>query len=121
VDFLESVRGPEFLGLYLGWFVVTWIGMMIVRHNVADNAITSLTGLVLFEALGVARYVIGSRHGMQNWEFLFVMMIVGAIFFLARAKNFSSGSGGFWTGSCGGGGCGGGGCGGGGCGGCGGS
>ena len=115
------MTGPEFLFLYIVWFLTTWLGMLIIRHRVADTWATTLTGLVCFEAVGVARYIIGSAQGMHKWEFLFLIMGVGALFFVVRAENFSNGSGGSWTSSgCGGGGCGGGGCGGGGCGGCGG-
>jgi hypothetical protein len=57
---------------------------------------------------------------MHKWDFLFLMMGVGALFFLVRAHHLNHGSGGSSGGGCGGGGCGGGGCGGGGCGGCGG-
>ena len=120
MNFLETMRGPEFLAVYGGWFVVTWIGMLIVRHKVSDGWWTTLGGLLAFESVGFARYLIGTAHGLHKWDFLFLMMIVGALFFLARTDHFSSGSNGSWS-SCGGGGCGGGGCGGGGCGGCGGS
>src|SRR5262249_37020441 len=101
---------------YAGWFLVTWIAMLIVRHRVADTTTTTVIGLVCFEAVGVAGYIIGTAQGMHKWDFMFAMMIIGGLFFLVRAENLSSGSGGA---GCGGG-CGGGGCGGGGCGGCGG-
>ena len=122
MTFLETMRGDKFLVLYLVWLVVTWIGMLIVRHKVSDSIWTSGGGLFAFESLGVVRYYIGRAHGMHNWDYLFMMMGIGALFFLLRAENFKSGSDGGWGyTSCGGGGCGGGGCGGGGCGGCGGS
>ena len=121
MDFLETMRGHPFLLVYLGWFLVTWIGMLVVRYKVADTIWTSIGGLLAFESLGGVRYLIGSADGMHQWEFMFMMMIIGGVFFLARVDNSASGSNGGWSGSgCGGGGCGGGGCGGGGCGGCGG-
>jgi hypothetical protein len=120
MNFLETMRGPAFLGLYFGWFILTWGGMLLVRHKVADSVWTSLGGLVLFESVGVTRYLVGEAHGLHKWGFLFAMMIIGALFFLARTDSVRSGSGGWGGSSCGGGGCGGGGCGGGGCGGCGG-
>jgi hypothetical protein len=119
MNFLETMRGPEFLALYFVWFILTWGCMLLVRHKVVDCIWTSLGGLALFEGLGVTRYIVGEAHGMHKWDFLFAMMFIGALFFLARTDSFTSGSGSGW-GSCGGGGCGGGGCGGGGCGGCGG-
>jgi len=118
MNFLETMRGEPFLCFYLGWFLVTWICMLVVRYKVADTIWTSVAGLVAFESMGGARYLIGSAHGMEHWDFMFIMMFVGAAFFLARIDNSASGSS---SSGCGGGGCGGGGCGGGGCGGCGGS
>lgn len=120
MNFLETMKGPEFLALYLGWFVFVFCCVLVARKCGADSPITTSIGLILFEGLGVARLIIGSAHGMHKFEILFVMMFVGAILFLVRAENLSSGSGSSSGGSCGGGGCGGGGCGGGGCGGCGG-
>jgi len=121
MNFLQTMPGPTFLGLYFGWFILTWGCMLLVRHKVIDCAWTTLGGLVLFEGLGVTRYIIGEAHEMHKWGFLFAMMMIGALFFLARTDSFQSGSGsGRGSTGCGGGGCGGGGCGGGGCGGCGG-
>src|SRR5258707_11191141 len=113
MSFLHTMSGPDFLGLYFLWLLVTWIGMLIVRHRVADTWGTTVGGLFLFEGLGAARYFVGSAHGMHKWEFMFLMMVVGFFFFVLRAHNFSNGSGSGWS-SCGGGGCGGGGGGGGG-------
>ena len=122
MNFLETMRGEKFLLFYFFWFILTWFGMLTVRYKVSDTIWTSLGGLLAFESVGAARYLIGSAQGMHKWEFLIMMMGFGALFFLARSENSASGSNGSWGGSsCGGGGCGGGGCGGGGCGGCGGS
>lgn len=122
MSFLKTMQGPDFLVLYLVWFGLTWISMLVLRHKVSDTLLTSLSGLLAFEGLGVARFLVGSANGMHKWDFLFLMMGVGALFFVLRAENFESGSdGGSGVDSFGGGGCGGGGCGGGGCGGCGGS
>jgi uncharacterized membrane protein YgcG len=120
MSFLHTMTGPDFLGLYFVWFLITWIGMLLVRHRVCDNWLTTLTGLALFEGLGVARYFVGTAHGMEKWDFMFIMMFVGALFFAIRAEHLKQGSNGGWSSCGGGGGCGGGGCGGGGCGGCGG-
>ena len=120
MSFLHTMSGPDFLKLYFGWFLVTWIGMLIVRHRISDTSLTSVGGLFLFEALGAARYFAGKAYGMEKWTFLEIMMIVGGFFFILRAENFNQGSSSGCGSTTGGGGCGGGGCGGGGCGGCGG-
>ncbi len=139
IELLGTMTGSEFLTAYFVWFVVLWGGVKILRRCGYDSALTTLGGLALFEGLGVLRFVIGSGQGMQRWGFLFLMMVVGALFFVIRAGAFGGG-GGSSSSSCSAGGfivggtCGGGGssdngagssgdssCGGGGCGGCGGS
>ena len=133
--FLHTLRGPDFLLLFWVWFLVTFCSVLLWRWRVADSPLVSLIGLLGFEALGVARMIDGSAHGLHKWGFLILMMVAGGIAFFIRAKHFKTGggdgncSGGSWwssgcssgssgCGSSGGGGCGGGG---GGCGGCGGS
>jgi hypothetical protein len=118
MNFLYTMTGPSFLGLYCIWFLVTWIGTLFVRR-VSDTVLTSLGGLALYEGLGLVRYFVGKSHGLEKWNNLFLMMIIGALFFVVRSEHLNQGSNSGW-GGCGGGGCGGGGCGGGGCGGCGG-
>ena len=128
-NFLHTLRGPDFLLLFWVWFLVTFGGTLLLRWRGRDTPLTTILGLLCFEALGVARMIDGSAHGLHKWEFLILMMVIGGICFFIRANNFQFGggngscSGGSWWSSgssCsgGGGGCGGGG---GGCGGCGGS
>jgi hypothetical protein len=125
---LETLRGPEFLVVYAVWFFVCWSGLLFLRSCGLDRPLTTILALALFEALGLARFLIGSAMGLHRWTFLFLMMGIGALFFLTRARradggtrDTSSATSSFVDSSVGGGGCGGGGCGGGGCGGCGGS
>ena len=122
--FLHTMRGPDFLVLYAVWFVILFAAVLILRHTGFDNGFTTLGGLTLFLGLGIARIAVGTAHGMHNWSYLIMMMIFGAIFFLARLEQVSgsdSSSNSWWSSCSTGGGCGSGGCGGGGCGGCGGS
>lgn len=126
-DFLHTMKGPEFLFVYGFWFVAVFVVVLALRTMGHDTPLVSGLGLVAFEILGVARYLVGSAHGMHRWDFLGMMMLVGGCCFVFRAESLpgshrsgGSCSGGFSASSCsGGGGCGGGG--GGGCGGCGGS
>ena len=109
-SFLHTMKGPEFLGLFAGWFAVTFVTVLILRSCGRDTPLTTIVGLGCFELLGVARILVGSARGMHRWEFLFVMMVFGGVVFFLRAEHFESsrGLGGSSTG-CGGGGCGGGG------------
>lgn len=128
-SFFYKATGPEFLAGYAVWFVVLFAGSRVIQKSKTDNPLPTIVGLLLFEAVGLIRIVVGSSHGMHKWDFLILMMVVGGALFFARFENTggSSGSSSGWQSSCsssssGGGGCGGGGCGGGGggCGGCGG-
>lgn len=123
LSFLHTMRGPDFLVLFAVWFLITFCGVWLFRCRDRDTPVTTLLGLACFEALGIARIMDGSAHGMHNWAFLILMMIIGGLIFFLRAEHFQNdGSNGSCSGgssSCSsGGGCGGGG---GGCGGCGGS
>lgn len=121
MDFLSTVPGPVFLLIYLLWFFLVWATVLVLRQTGYDTKLTTIGGLVLFEGLGLVRFVLGSSHGMHNWTGLFIMMGVGALFFLVRLDHLGGGNS---SGSCSGGSvssCGGSSCGGGGCGGCGGS
>lgn len=128
---LETLRGPEFLLVYGFWFLACWSGLLFLRSCGFDRPLTTVLVLSAFEALGIARFLIGSAAGLHRWTFLFLMMGIGALFFLIRVRRSdgqirgtsnSTSSSSFVDSSIGGGGgCGGGGCGGGGCGGCGGS
>ena len=122
-DFLHTMKGPDFLVLYGGWFVITFGIVLVLRRQDHDNVMTTLAGLACFIGLGLARLIDGSAHGMHKWNLLIAMMIIGGFCFVIRLEQSSGGSsdGSSWWSSCStGGGCGGGGCGGGGCGGCGG-
>ena len=120
LDFLHTMKGPDFLCLFLLWFLATILTVVFLRKRGRDSVAITIAGFICFESLGVARIAVGSAHGLHNWSFLILMMIVCALFFVLRAKYFEgmAGAGGS---SCSGSGCGGGGGCGGGCGGCGGS
>jgi len=133
LNFLYTMKGPDFLVIYLGWFFALFTGVVILRALGFGNWRTTLGGLFLYEGLGIARYIAASSMGMHKFEFLFMGMFFGMFFFIFRFKTATGdnqGGGVFWVESNGGGGgsggcgsssCGGGGgCGGGGCGGCGG-
>ena len=115
-----SVRGPEFLTYY----VITLIGLLIasgvLRSRVQDIDEFRWMGFLIYEAIGVFRFIDGYALGMRRYLLLIALMVIGGAFFFTRAdhrrnRNNSDGSGcGAGTSGCGGGG------GGGGCGGCGG-
>src|SRR5215211_5843616 len=125
-EFLYTMKGPAFLGLYVLWFVVVFGIVVWLRTRGIDNQFVDFAGAAVFLGFGIIRLVAGSAHGMHKWGFLTFLMFVGAVVFFFRASTTSGGSSGSsgcggGGGGCGGGSCGGGGCGGGGCGGCGGS
>src|SRR5262245_38711294 len=109
-SFLHTMKGPDFLWLFVCWFALSFATVLILRWRGQDTPFTTAGGILCFEALGVVRIIVGSAHGMHKWDYLILMMIVGAIAFLIRAEHFkgSGKSGSSWW-SCGDGGCGGGG------------
>ena len=96
ISFLTTMEGPEFLALFAGWFVLTFVTVLVLRWRGYDTPFTTIIGLICFELPGVARIVDGSAHGMHKWVILILMMVVGGLGFLIRMKNFnrSDGSGG---------------------------
>ena len=80
-SFLHTMEGPEFLGLYLVWFAVVFVTVLILRWRGRDSPVTTVVGVACFELLGVARMIVGSAHGLHQWEFLIVMMILGGLAF----------------------------------------
>ena len=54
-DFLHEMKGPDFLGLFFGWFILVFGVVLIVRWRGHDSPAISLMGLLCFETLGVAR------------------------------------------------------------------
>jgi uncharacterized membrane protein YgcG len=139
-DFLGTMKGPEFLGLFIFWFFLMWGSLLFLRYRGFDTPVVTVGCLLIFEGLGVARIWIGSEAELHHWTILIVMMFIGPWFFVIRLEQLqefarnsrnnnnscSAGGGCSSSGSSGGSGsgsgCGGGGsCGGGGCGGCGGS
>jgi len=141
--FPHQMLGPSFLVYYGVCFVLLLVATWVLRLVWRDNWWLNFAALVVFEALGVHRYLTGTAQGMSKWGFLILMMVFGGLAFLFSTRRSSgreagdaeSPGGFYFLGSCstysggscsGGGGCGsscggGGGCGGGGCGGCGGS
>ena len=117
--FMATLRGPGFLLFFAIILVVTLFGINWLRKAWEDSLHVTLITLILFESLGVLRYIDGSATGLHRFTIMFIMMAVGGILIFARAEymanNSSSGGCSGCSSSCSG--CGGG-CG--GCGGCGG-
>jgi hypothetical protein len=86
-----GINGPSFLVLYFIWFLLTRLTVALLRARGHDTFQTTLAGLVAFEGLGLARIYDGSRHGMHNWDFLIVGMVVGGFLFLVRPTAGNSG------------------------------
>jgi uncharacterized membrane protein YgcG len=90
-DFLRTMTGPEFLVLFLVWFLLLFGAVLLLRRWGFDTPLTTFTGFALFESLGLARFVIGSTNDMHNWEYLLIMMPLGGVIFFARGANSSGG------------------------------
>lgn len=122
----ESMKGPEFITLYLVTFFALFLGAWTVRRTWRDLWAITIWAFFTFEAIGAIRLVTGYLAGMHKFGYTITAMTVGGLLFFVRARGdggygiagtCAGGCSGFTT--CGGGGGCGSGCGG-GCGGCGG-
>ena len=119
--FMLGLKGPGFLFFYGIVLVGIFVGLQLLRKLWEDSLHVSLVALILFEALGVVRYIDGTAIGMHRFGIMFIMMGLGGVLMFMRFESSfgsSSSSSCSWFGGCSscsgcGGGCGG-------CGGCGG-
>ena len=115
--FMATLKGPEFLVFYVVVLVAIIIAAARARARWEDSLSITLVGLIIYEAIGVLRYIDGSAAGMHKFDIMFLMMGVGGLLMFARAEHFSgnssssgcssSGCGSSCSGCGGGGGCGG--------------
>ena len=116
--------GVTFLLTYALLGVVLFVGQWMLRAGWYDGHAVSVAAFVIYESVGVVRYLHGHYQlGMEKFTIMFVMMGVGWLAFFLPIGGYGGGGGGGWIGCSGGGGCGGSSSscgGGGGCGGCGG-
>lgn len=94
-DFLHTIRGPAFLILFFAWLLAILGVVWSFRGTGKDTPLVTLIGLLCFEGLGVARFIVGSAHGMHRWGGLIFFMMIGAILILVRGVHFEKS-----TGSC---------------------
>ena len=100
IKYLGEVRGPEFLVVYAVMFVIFFAPVLVIRKVWQDHWVVTTAGLVAFEGLGVARIYFAAQQGKHRIGFLLIMMLLGGIIFLLRAKETGEGYG--ICGSCGG-------------------
>ncbi len=110
-----DMLGSDFIVFYIFTFIITILVNTLCRWYWKDILSVSILGFVLFELIGVVRYIDALNNDMQNFSGLQATMFIGGVLFFVRTKHFnntdnSSGD----CSSCSGGSCGGG------CGGCGG-
>jgi len=115
-SYIAPLNGPDFLFFYFFLFIGIWLSTAFMRKIWEDSVHVTLIALFIFEYVGLIRYLDASAAGMHKFNFMFIMMAVGAVLLFTR---YDHSSGNDWSdsSSCGSScsGCGGGG----GCGGCG--
>ncbi len=110
-----DMLGSDFIVFYIFTFIITILINTLCRWYWKDILSVSILGFVLFELIGVVRYIDASNNAMQNFSGLQATMFIGGVLFFVRAKHFNNtGNSSGDSSSCSGGSCGGG------CGGCGG-
>lgn len=115
-SYIAPLNGPDFLFFYFFLFIGIWLSTAVMRKIWEDSMHVTLIALLLFEGIGLIRFFDASAAGMHKFNFMFIMMAIGAVLLFSRydhsgSSNWSDSSG--CSSSCSG--CGGGG----GCGGCG--
>ena len=114
-DYTVDMNGPGFLGFYFLLFFIVWVFSSVIRWFWIVSDEVSKVGFVLFEGVGVLRFIDGWSLGMRDFEIMIIMMVLGGFIFFLRAEHMQgSGNSSGCSGCSSGGGCGGG------CGGCGG-
>jgi hypothetical protein len=96
VAFASDLKGPEFLGYYFVLLVA-----LLLSKSIFEDDLSRFAPFVLFETVGLWRYVEGSLHGMHRFGYLFGLMLVGGFLFFLSASSFSgSGRGASRTSRC---------------------
>jgi uncharacterized membrane protein YgcG len=88
---MATLKGPGFLFFYGVVFIAILISVSQLRKVWYDSAQISILGLIIYEAIGVARFNDGSAAGMHKFEFMFFMMVIGGFLMFTGWQN-SSGS-----------------------------
>jgi len=90
--FMATLKGPEFLFFY-GFVLIASIVVLAALRNIWEDSMhVTFLILILFEAIGVTRFIDGSNAGMHKFSIMFVMMGMGGIMMFARSDQFSSNS-----------------------------
>jgi hypothetical protein len=77
----NTLLGPQFLAYYL----VLWAGLRCCR-SALEAPLARFAPFVLFEGVGLWRYVEGSARGLHGFRYLFGMMLVGGLFFFVSGN-----------------------------------
>lgn len=87
--YVQDMRGTEFLTFYVIFFIVIWLSVVIFRTWLDSNSFVTYIGLIIFEAVGVFRYIDASAAGMSKFSYMYMIMFFGAVLLFLRMKDSS--------------------------------
>ena len=79
--------GPEFLKLFVIVGASALLICWVIRKAWRDEWIVRLLGLLLFEAIGVARLLCSDHPGVKRYDYMLILMIVAVLLFLVRIES----------------------------------
>jgi hypothetical protein len=80
-----TVRGPEFLVVFVGLLIVCWISSELFRVG-ADKVRVAIVPVIVFNSVGIARIWYGLQHQMHKFSLLVIAMHVGSILILLGSR-----------------------------------
>jgi hypothetical protein len=94
---MATLKGPEFLEFYLILFVAILALLIMLRKLWGDTLHLTVIALLVFEGIGIVRFMDASAAGMHKFQIMFIMMGVGGVLFFLRAHHMNDAS---WSSDC---------------------
>ena len=95
--YMASLKGPDFLEFYIIVFFTILVILILARRLWEDTMHVTLIALLIFEGIGIVRYIDASAAGMHKFQIMFFMMGVGGVLFFVRAHHTNNMS---WSSDC---------------------
>jgi len=95
--YMATLKGPDFLEFYFIVFIAILVILIVLRKLWEDSKHLSVIALLVFESIGLVRFIDASAAGMHKFQFMFIMMGVGGVLFFLRAHHMNNVS---WSSDC---------------------
>ena len=85
--YMATLNGPDFLDFYFIVFIAIIVILIVLRKFWLDTMHFSIIAFLIFEGIGLIRYIDASAAGMHKFLIMFIMMGVGGVLFFLRAHH----------------------------------